>query len=134
MHACVCVFACVVRGRYIKKSIETEAVFIKTEMNNEWDVNFLQNSLLDTYSCKFPLVKAPQKFLFWYGVKVPDFISFNVNHILKSYSWDEFSIYKIRKSHTELDLVLHLHNSVFCKKTFFKMYWDWWSKIIKNWC
>ena len=25
------------------KSIETEAVFTKTEMNNEWNINFLQN-------------------------------------------------------------------------------------------
>ena len=26
------------------KSIETEAVFTKTEMNNEWNVDFLQNT------------------------------------------------------------------------------------------
>ena len=26
------------------KTIETDAVFTKTEMNNEWKVNFLQNT------------------------------------------------------------------------------------------
>ena len=29
------------------KIIKTEAVFIKREMNDEWNVNFLQNSSLD---------------------------------------------------------------------------------------
>ena len=29
------------------KVIETEAVFTQTEMNNEWNINFLQNSPLD---------------------------------------------------------------------------------------
>ena len=28
----------------LKKSIETEAVFTKTEMNNEWNINFRQNT------------------------------------------------------------------------------------------
>ena len=28
------------------KSIKTEAIFTKTEMNNEWKINFLQNSPL----------------------------------------------------------------------------------------
>ena len=27
------------------KSIKTKAVFTKAEMNNEWNINFLQNSL-----------------------------------------------------------------------------------------
>ena len=26
------------------KSIETEAVFTETDMNNEWNINFLQNA------------------------------------------------------------------------------------------
>ena len=37
------------------KSIETEAVFTKTGMNNEWNINFLQNSALgiSIYSSEF---------------------------------------------------------------------------------
>ena len=40
------------------KSIEIETVFTKTEMNNEWNVNFLQNSYLGiqhAYFIKFSI-------------------------------------------------------------------------------
>ena len=65
------------------ESIETEAVFIKSEMNNEWNINFLQNSspgTQHTYSSEFSIGWNTSKtpLLTWY------FISFNVLHILKS--------------------------------------------------
>ena len=44
--------------RLCSKSIKTEAIFTKTEMSNEWSINFLQISLLDiqhTYSSKFSI-------------------------------------------------------------------------------
>ncbi len=36
----------VIKYELFSKSIETEAVFAKTEMNKEWNINFFQNSLL----------------------------------------------------------------------------------------
>ena len=51
------------------KSIETKAVFTKTEVNNKWNVDFIQNDDLviqHTYSSTFPLVTAPLKFLIWH--------------------------------------------------------------------
>ena len=38
----------------------------------------------------FTLVEVLQKLLFWYGVKL--FYDINVLHMLKSYTWDEFSV------------------------------------------
>ena len=52
------------------KSIETEAVFTKREINNERKVNFLQNSpksIEQIYSSEF--VEAPLKLLFSYCMK-----------------------------------------------------------------
>ena len=42
----------------LEKNIESEVIFIKREMNNDWNINFLQNSLLDNahgYSSKFSI-------------------------------------------------------------------------------
>ena len=64
----------------IKKSIGIEVRFSKVEMDNEWNINFLQNNAFDiqhTYSRKF------------YNMKFYCCISFNV---LKSSPWDKFSV------------------------------------------
>ena len=83
------------------KSIEAQAVFTKTEMNNEWNVNFLLNTkcvqkgiedeavftktkrssdgnLLDFNTFKltiFPIDRNASKLLFWYGEKLHHNIS-----------------------------------------------------------
>ena len=52
------------------KSIETEAIFTKREMNNEWNVYFFPNSALGirhAFPANFLLTKALQKLLFLYG-------------------------------------------------------------------
>ena len=48
----------------VQKSILTETVFIKTEMNNKGNINFLQNSLLGI-QVNFPLVKMHLKLVFY---------------------------------------------------------------------
>ena len=43
------------------KSIKTEAIFTKIEMNNEWNVNFLQNTYVGmqyTYSSGFLICRS----------------------------------------------------------------------------
>ena len=48
------------------KSIKTEVVFTKKEINNEWNINFLLNSPLEfdiLIPLSFHLVEAPLKFL-----------------------------------------------------------------------
>ena len=87
------------------KNIEIETVFTKTETNYEETsifikrISFALNTLIPV---SFPLVNAPLKLLFSYGIKLYHCISFYVLYILRSYSWDAFS--SIR-SCTELDLV-----------------------------
>ena len=60
--------------------IENEIVFTNTEMKNEWNVFFNTHIL-----ASFPLVEV-SKNVFWYGAKFRCGISFNVLHILNSYS------------------------------------------------
>ena len=45
----------------------------------------------------FPLVETPLKLFFSHNI--------NINHFLKPYLWDEFSIYETRKRLMELGLV-----------------------------
>ena len=49
------------------KSIETLAVFTKTKMNHEWNVPFLQVSLVcnELIPVSFSLIKKPLKLLIW---------------------------------------------------------------------
>ena len=69
-------------------------------MINEWNMNFPQNSDLEiqhAYSSEFPLVEVP---------------------LLKSYLWDEFSVYKRKENCMELGVKdFALVQSMFC---FFK--------------
>ena len=49
------------------KSIKMEAVLTKTEINNEWNINFLQNNSFSIPTCiplSFLLIEAPLKLLF----------------------------------------------------------------------
>ena len=39
-------FQYILKYKVCSKSVETKAVFIKTEMNNEWNINFLRNTKL----------------------------------------------------------------------------------------
>ena len=58
MCVCVCVCVCVYKYKVYSKSIKTKAVFVKTEINNEWNINFLRNTSLDiqhTYSREFSI-------------------------------------------------------------------------------
>ena len=63
-------------------------------MNNEWDViYFFHNSPLaiqPTYPGKFPLVEVAVELIFWYVLKLHQYLSFNVFNILKSLAWDHF--------------------------------------------
>ena len=64
---------------WCSKSMVTGTVFNKTEMNNEWNVNFLQSSppsIQTTYSCKFPIWNPSFHKVLSY--------SFNALHVLKS--------------------------------------------------
>ena len=67
------------------KSLENEAVFTKEEMNNKWNFNFIQNSLLRIL-LSLLLVEAYLKHLFSYNAKLRRCIYFNMLHILKIYS------------------------------------------------
>ena len=66
--------------------MKTKAVFTKIEMNNEWNIIFLQNSLfgIQQILASLPLVKAPPK-LHLMCEAVPLYF-FNVLHILL-YTW-----------------------------------------------
>ena len=72
---------------------------LKTGINNEWNIFFkivhLESNILTPVS--FSFVEAPLKLLFIW-CKTAHYISRNVLHILKSYHWDEFSVYETRKS------------------------------------
>ena len=61
------------------KNIKRKAIFNNTEMNNEWNIYFLHNSLMaikkNATLLSFPLVKAPLKCLFWYGMNLCHHIS-----------------------------------------------------------
>ena len=51
-------------SKMCSKSIETEAIFTKTEMDNEWNVKFLQNSFLgiqDTNSREISIAQNTNK-------------------------------------------------------------------------
>ena len=49
------------------KNIETEAVSAEIDMNNEWNVNFYQNSFFGIeHSYSSELFEALLKLLFWY--------------------------------------------------------------------
>ena len=62
-------------------------------MNNEWNVNFHQNSL----PASFILVEGSQKLLFWFSVKLRYHVSFNILHAFKCYLSDFF----FQESHRE---------------------------------
>ena len=67
---------------------EIEAVFDKAEMNNEWNVNFLQNRLLGMkyiYSGKFSIGQSTCDTPFFDVVGIRSVIG-----ILKYCAWDEF--------------------------------------------
>ena len=62
---CVCVCVCdlcvCVRVRVCSERLKTEGIFTNIEMNNKWNVNFLQNSPLGiqcTYSSEFSTVQS----------------------------------------------------------------------------
>ena len=93
IYICMCVCMC---AYFFKHHQELR------QMNNEWNTNFLPNFLLalnKLIPASFPLVEAPLKLLFWYGVKL---ISFNVLYILRSYNQDELSLYETKKHFTGL--------------------------------
>ena len=70
---CVCVCACL-------KSIITEAVFTKTEMNNEWTVHFLPNTSCAENVSRLKLYLPRQK---W--IMNESFIFFQIRAVLKKY-------------------------------------------------
>ena len=54
------------------KSTGAEAVFSKTDMNNEWNISFLQNSPLGiqhTYSSECPIGQNSSKTFLFIGCK-----------------------------------------------------------------
>ena len=69
MCVCVCVCVCFFsfyKEKKTKKPTEIGAVFTKTEVNNEGNIDFLQISLLGIqhiYSSEFSVVKAPLKLI-----------------------------------------------------------------------
>ena len=82
---------------HLKQSIRSVfdrlKLFTKAERNNEWNGNFLQNSLI-SIPLAFSLVKAPLKCLFWCSVKLYYHISFNIRHIMESLPWNEMKFKK----------------------------------------
>ena len=63
-------------------------VFTKIEMNNEWNIIFVQNNHLGiqhTYNSDFPIGRSTSNHSF-------DIALSYVLHILKSPPWDEFSV------------------------------------------
>ena len=72
------------------KSISTEAVFTKTEKNNEWNMNFLLSKPL-VILASFQQVEAAIK-IFFDSVWSCTILFFNASHILKFYPVDEFSV------------------------------------------
>ena len=49
------------------ESIKSEAQFTRREMNNEWNINFLQLAFNTLIPESLPSVEAPLKLIFWYG-------------------------------------------------------------------
>ena len=71
------------------------AIFTMTEMNNERNTNFFQNSPFDiqlTYSSKFSFTWSTSESSLLIWGEAAHNISFNALHILKSYQWDKFSV------------------------------------------
>ena len=104
------------------KNIKPRAVLIKTEMNNEWFIKFLKNSLLDIphdYSSEFFVGwSTSETFLFiWYEAAS---FYFNILHIFKSL----ILVMNFLESHIKQGLVgmLHLHYLVFHLKLLIKIY------------
>ena len=73
-----------------RKSIETEAVFTKNEMNNEGDVHFLQNTSCAEKVSRLKLYLPRPK---WTMKEM--FIFFKIRTVLKMY-WERISIYPAR--------------------------------------
>ena len=60
------------------------------EINNEWNLNFLQNiASLKIYSSEFCIGSSTSEIPLWYDMKLH---FFDIFMVLKSYSWDEFSV------------------------------------------
>ena len=77
------------------KNIECQGSILKKI--NERNINALQitplafNALIPV---SFSLVEACLKLLFWYGMKLCDYISFNILHFLKSFCMMNFQFKK----------------------------------------
>ena len=56
----------------------------------------------------FPVIKAPMKIFFRYGIKLCLHVSFNVPYIFKSYTWDELSTQETRNSCIELEAQVNI--------------------------
>ena len=72
---------------------ETKAIFTKTEINNGWNINFLLNnfkSIQHPHSC--------DPFISWSDMKLCYHISFNVHHIFK-FIWMNFQLRNKKKLH-----------------------------------
>ena len=83
------------------KSVETEAVLSKTQMNNEWNINFLQNrsfGIQYTYSSEFSVGQKTSETQLLVCETVLLYY-FDILYILKYNWWCEFSIEET-KSHT----------------------------------
>ena len=75
-----------------KKRIKADALFTKTDMNNEWNVDFLWDSYLSiqqAYSSEhFCSRSISESCFFLYSVRIHSRFSFNAQRILKSHPGD----------------------------------------------
>ena len=68
------------------KSIKNETLFSKKGMNNEWNINFLQNSPLGiqhTHFSEFSIGQNVFQTTFFIACEVGWTYSFNIFHVLK---------------------------------------------------
>ena len=90
----VCVCVCVPTAQYNRSDffriIKIGAAFTKTEINNEWNVNFLQSSSL-VIQCinfnEFSTSRSTSVITFLISGEVAASDIFSVFHVLKSYRW-----------------------------------------------
>ena len=109
------------------KSIKSEAVFTETELNNEWNINFLQYSPLPFnkhFQVSFTLFRASLKHLDWYIINLCFCTYLKCSTPLNLFSLGN------KKSCTELEVwwvwrMLHSHNSMLHEKLQLKKNWDW---------
>ena len=107
--------------RVCSKTNKTQAIFTKTELSNEGNANFLQNSPLGSthISASLPLIIAPQKLFSWCGVKVRCLLRPQILYL----KW----IFSLRNKKTclQFSLVTLCSIQYFTKNNLFKKLWNW---------